>query len=123
MTLVEPEVPSVPDQAPLAVHEVAFPVVHVIVALCPGITEVGASDSVTIAAGVGGVGVVGVVTLELQPERTKAEKRSTIASKESEFLLSAGTCITPPFCMNFLQVHFWIGRIQYRLPLNRHADM
>lgn len=97
MTLVEPEVATVPDQALLAVHEVAFEAVQVSVALCPGITEAGARVRATMAGRAGGVVVAAVVTLELQPERTKAERKSTTASKGSEALDSAGTCMTPPF--------------------------
>ena len=97
MTLLEPEAASVPDQAPLAVQEVAFPVVQVTVALCPGMTEVGARLSVTIAGGAGGVSVTGVVTPEVQPERTKAERKNKTETKERAFPVPVGTCIKPPF--------------------------
>jgi hypothetical protein len=97
MTVAEPDMASVPAQAPLAVQDVAFSLVQVMVALCPGITEIGVRLRVTNAGGGGWVKVAAGVTLELQPERTKAERRSTTASKESDFLDSAGNCITPPF--------------------------
>jgi hypothetical protein len=46
-----PEVANVPDQAPLAVHEVALVEDHVTVTLCPTVIVVGLADSVTVAAG------------------------------------------------------------------------
>jgi len=48
---------SVPAQAPLAVQDVAFSLVQAMVALCPGITELGVRLRVTNA---GGAGVVKV---------------------------------------------------------------
>jgi hypothetical protein len=97
MTVAEPDMASVPAQAPLAVQDVAFSLVQVMVALCPGITELGVTLRVTNAGGGGVVKVAALVDFLPQPEKTKAERRSTTASKESDFLDSAGTCITPPF--------------------------
>jgi len=52
-TVLEPEALRAPDQAPLAVQEVAFEVVQVRVALCPGMTEAGVTFIVTIALATG----------------------------------------------------------------------
>ena len=46
---------SVPDHAPLAAQEVALELLQVSVALWPGMTALGAIDSVTVATGGGGV--------------------------------------------------------------------
>ena len=94
--MVDPEVARVPDQAPLAVQEVALEEPQVRVALCPGITEAGVTPMVTVVGAAGGAGVVAGVDPLLQPERTKA-KRSKTANKEVAFLDPVGNCMTPPF--------------------------
>jgi hypothetical protein len=73
MTVEDPEVASDPDQAPLAVQDVAFELDQVSVALCPGMTAAGLME--TRATALGGGGVTGAVVPPLQPERTKAETR------------------------------------------------
>ena len=87
---------KVPDQAPLAVQVEASALVQVRVALCPGMTELGLRFMVTSARSGGGVIVIVFVGPLLQPERTKAERRTT-AGKEVSFLAPVGNCITPPF--------------------------
>ena len=58
VTVSDPEVPFVPDQAPEAEHEVAFEDDHVSVELEPTDTEVGLAEKLKLGAG--DVGVVGV---------------------------------------------------------------
>ena len=80
--MVVPDVASAPDQAPLAVQDVALELVQVRVALWPGITALGLMVRVTIAFSVGCTGVTAGVELLLQPERTKAERRNKTETKE-----------------------------------------
>jgi len=47
--VLEPDVPWEPDQAPLAVQDVALALVQRMVALCPGITALGLMVSLTVA--------------------------------------------------------------------------
>jgi hypothetical protein len=78
---MEPEIARVPDQEPPAVHDVAFVLDHVRVALWPGITALGVIESVAVALGAGGVFVVGDDP-EPQPERTKADRNKATKTKE-----------------------------------------
>ena len=92
--MVEPEVPRVPDHAPLAVQEVAFWLDQLRVALCPGMTALGLTE---IEATEFGTGVeMGVEVPPLQPERTKAERRNNKQNRERGFPVFAGNCIRPP---------------------------
>lgn len=78
---MEPEIASVPDHEPPAVHDVALVLDHVRVALWPGITALGVIESVAVDLGAGGVLVVDDDP-EPQPERTKAERNKTTKTKE-----------------------------------------
>jgi hypothetical protein len=95
MTVAEPEVGWEPDQASLAVHDVALVLDHVSVALSPGVTAAGAMERVVVTAGGGGVEWIEEEPL-LQPERTRAQKR-TIKVPDRSFLFRAGAYIRPPF--------------------------
>lgn len=82
-TLIEPDGAILPDQAPLASHEVALVLDQFTVAVCPGITALGLTDTVTVAWG-GGVGFVGVGNVnepEPQPEITKTNENTTITKE------------------------------------------
>ena len=52
MSVCEPEVALVPLHAPLAVHEVAFPLDQVSVDELPEVTEAGETERETVGAGV-----------------------------------------------------------------------
>ncbi len=54
--LCEPEVGSVPDHAPVAVHDDALLDVQLTVEAPPDVTEAGLADNVRLGAGVGGGG-------------------------------------------------------------------
>jgi len=94
VTVVEPDVPSVPDQAPLAVQELAFWLDQVRVALCPGITALGLMEieATEFAAG----GAIGTELPPLHPERTKAERTRSKQNREKGFPVFVGNCIRPP---------------------------
>jgi hypothetical protein len=94
ITVVEPEVASVPDHVPLAVQDEAFALDHVRVALCPGETALGEMERLVLAGGACG-GEMAVFAPE-QPERTKAKTRSGRMSKDRDFLDSAGNGIGTP---------------------------
>lgn len=82
-TLIEPDVAILPDQAPLAVHTMASVLDHVSVAVCPGITLLGLTETVAVALGGGVVDRLGdKVDHAPHPERTETEKSSTITAKE-----------------------------------------
>jgi hypothetical protein len=102
-TVAEPEVAMAPDQAPLAEQDEAFEDVQVTVALCPGMTELGLRFILIVVGNAGCVGGTMDFDPLLQPERTKAEKRRT-AGKEISFPGPVGSCITPPFHMNSLEL-------------------
>jgi len=95
----------VPDQPPPAVQDVALDVVHVRVALCPGITELGVTFIVTMA---GGIGCTGLVAAFFEPpphpERTKAKTKNKTSKKQRTLLEPVGSCIAPPFRMNPLEL-------------------
>lgn len=88
--------PSVPDQAPLAVHVFALELDQERVALWPGMTALGLMATLAVARGAVWVVVMAGTPL-LQPERTKAEKRSMTKTKEKVFQDPVGTCIRPSF--------------------------
>src|SRR5205814_4797175 len=94
MTVMEPDVPSVPDQVPLPVQARALVLVHERVALWPGITALGLMETLAVAFGAGGVEMMFELPL-LQPERTKAERRNMTKTKERVFRDSTGTFIAP----------------------------
>ena len=110
ITVVEPEVATEPDQAPLAVQDVAFALDQVTVAFWPGVTALGLMDMDAVALGGGGVGVTEEEPPLLQPERTKADRRQRKTTGQRGLPVRAGTCISPPIFMNFVTVHVGLKR-------------
>ena len=110
---MEPDVLSVPDQAPLAVQAFALELVQERVALWPGMMALGLRETLTVALGDGGVEVI-ADPLPLQPERTKAKRRKMTHIEKRGFLDSVGTCIRPSFYELYAS-SCWIKRIQYRV--------
>ena len=97
ITVVDPEVASEPDQAPLAVHPVALVLDQVSVALWPGATAAGLMEMIAVAFGGGGVEFIEDDEPPLQPERTKAEKRNRREAQEQNVPPGACKRIRPPF--------------------------
>jgi hypothetical protein len=118
---MEPDMPSVPDQVPLAVQVLALELDQERVALWPGITALGLMVTLAVARGAVCVVVTAGVPL-LQPERTKAEKRSMTKTKETAFKDPVGTCIRPSFYRPSSSP-CWINRIQYRVTAKEHINM
>ncbi len=93
---MEPDVARVPDQVPLAAQVVALELVQERVALWPGMTAPGLMATLTVAGGAAWVMAAAVLPL-LQPERTKAERKSITKTREKAIREPVGSFIRPSF--------------------------